>query len=130
MFGRAKLNYDELLTAVTKVEMVINSRPLSYISPGDLEEPLTPAHFLTGRRILSVPDSLCCGQEADEDVQITPAQLNKRMRHLNVVLNQFCKRWRDEYLLGLRELHRCSVGDTSAVPISVGNVVLVHDDKP
>ena len=117
MIGRAKLKYDELLTAVTEVELIINSRPLSYISPDDLKEPLMPAHFLTGRRLLSVPDSLCCGQEADEDVQITSAQLNKRMKHLNVVLNQFWKRWRDEYLLGLRDLHCYSVGDTSAVPI-------------
>ena len=73
MIGRAKLNYDELLTAVTEVEIIINLRPLSYISPDDLEELLTPAHFLTGRRTLSVPDSFCCGQKVDEDVQITPA---------------------------------------------------------
>ena len=91
MIGIAKLNYDESLTAVTEVEMIINSRPLSYISD-DLEEPLTPAHFLTGRQMLRVPDSLCYGQEADEDVQITPALLNKRMKHLNVVLNQFWKK--------------------------------------
>lgn len=47
--GRAKLSYDELLTAITEVEMIINSRPLTYLSSDDVEEPLTPAHFLTGR---------------------------------------------------------------------------------
>lgn len=130
MIGRAKLSYDELLTAVIEVEMIINSRPLSYISSDDIEEPLTPAHFLTGRRTLSVPDSLCCGQEADDDVQITPAQLNKRMRHLNTTLNQFWKRWKEEYLLELREFHRYSMGNPEAVPISVGDIVLIHDDKP
>ena len=46
--GQSGLNYDELLKVVTEVESIINSRPLSYISSDDLEEPLTPSHFLTG----------------------------------------------------------------------------------
>ena len=65
--GRAKLNYDELLTAVTEVESIINSRPLSYISSEDLEEPITPSHFLTGRRLLSFPDRLCHQQHDPDD---------------------------------------------------------------
>ena len=40
MIGRAQLSYDEILTAVTEVEAIINSRPLSYVSTDDLEEPL------------------------------------------------------------------------------------------
>ena len=51
--SRAKLSYDELLTALTEVEMILNSRFLSYISPDDLEDPLTPAHFLMGRQVMS-----------------------------------------------------------------------------
>ena len=38
--GQARLNYDELLIVVTEVESIINSRPLSYISSDDLEEPI------------------------------------------------------------------------------------------
>ena len=55
MFGRAKLTYDEL---VTEVKAVINSRPLSYISSDDMDEPLTSAHLLVERRLLSLPDGL------------------------------------------------------------------------
>jgi hypothetical protein len=40
--GGAPLTYDELLTAVTEVKGILNSRPLSYISSEDTEEPLTP----------------------------------------------------------------------------------------
>ena len=51
MIAQAKFSYDELLTAITDVEMIINSRPLSYVSPDDSEEPLTPSHLLDGRRL-------------------------------------------------------------------------------
>ena len=42
MLGLARLTYDELLTALVEVEMVLNSRPLTVVSAEDLEEPLTP----------------------------------------------------------------------------------------
>ncbi|MBA4719447.1 MAG: transposase family protein [Nitrosopumilus sp.] len=64
VIGRAKLHYDELITALTEIEAVINSRPLTYLSPDNLEEPLTPSHFLCGRRILNLPD---CLQQDDVD---------------------------------------------------------------
>ena len=49
--GNAMLSYNELLTAVAEVEMVLNSRPLSFVSTEDIEEPLTPSHLLIGRRV-------------------------------------------------------------------------------
>ena len=55
--GQAKLTYDELLTALTEVEMILNSRPLSYVSTEDIEQPLTLTHLMTGRRLLSLPDA-------------------------------------------------------------------------
>ena len=58
MIGRAQLTLDELLTAIVEIKAVINSRPLSYISGEDVEEPLTPSHLLVGRRILSLPDHI------------------------------------------------------------------------
>ena len=46
MIKRAHLSMDELLTALAKIEAVINSRPLSYMSHDDVEEPLTLSHLL------------------------------------------------------------------------------------
>ena len=92
MIGRAKLSFDELLTAITEVEMVINSRPLTYVSMDDIEEALTPSHLIMGRRILRLPDDLCYQHNLEDDIQVTPACLTKRMKYLNTVMERFWKR--------------------------------------
>ena len=103
--GGAKLTYEELLTVVIEAEMILNSRPLSYVSTEDLEEPLTPSHLLCGRRLLSLPDDNT-SDSPDFDPEITQGELNKRMHHLSNVMNHFWRRWRNEYLLELRNSHR------------------------
>ena len=131
MTGRAHLTQDEMLTAVVEIEGVINSRPLSYISSTDLEEPLTPSHLIVGRRLLSLPDNWDCVYDpADEDYEIGTSQLNKRMKHLANVLNHFWKRWRSEYLSELRESH-CYIAKKAARSSNVkeGDIVIVHDDS-
>ena len=128
--GRARLYYNDLSTVLVEVEAVINSRPLTYISAEDLDEPLTPSHFLCGRRVLSLPDGLS-EENVDEEFMLTRTDLNRRLRYLNAMLNQFWKRWRGEYLLELREAHRRHGGKPGAIPPSVGDIVLVEEnDKP
>jgi len=56
--AKAKLTYDELLTALTEVEMILNSRPLFYVSKEDIEQSLTPSHLMTGRSLLSLLDAV------------------------------------------------------------------------
>ena len=51
-------SHDELSTLVAEVEMILNSRPLSYLSLEDHEEPLTPSHLMIGRRVMNLPDTL------------------------------------------------------------------------
>lgn len=129
MIGQAKLTYDELSTAVIEVEAIINSRPLTYVSSDDLEEPLTPSHLLVGRRILSLPDNLSYQRDNnDEDFEVDSDHLNKRVKHLANVINQFWKRWRREYLLELRESHRNNQGRSGDSPIAADDMVLVHDE--
>ena len=41
--GKNCLTFDELLTLVTEVEGVLNSRPLTYVYSDDITEPLTPS---------------------------------------------------------------------------------------
>jgi len=126
--GRARLTY-ELLTALTEVKMTVNPRPLSYISAEDIEEPLTPSHLLIGRRVLSLPDTTSY-HGLDGDAKFTQEVLTRRMDHLNKTLNYFWRRWKAEYLLQLRELHRYgSKADLRGSSLSEGYVVLMHSDS-
>lgn len=115
---------DEMHTAILEVESILNSRPLSYTSSGDLEE---PSHLLVGRRLLSLPDDLTYD---NPNFELTTESLQARVRYLNSVLNHFWRCWSHEYLLELRESHRCRVAK-DRTPIKVGDVVLLEDqDKP
>ena len=91
--GQAKFSLDELHTAVVEVESIINSRPLTYLSPTDLEEPLTPSHLITGKRVISVPHDLSYQADLDDgDFTVNQEQVRKRVKYSNLVLNHFCKR--------------------------------------
>lgn len=132
LIGRAHLSLDELTTALAEIEAVINSRPLSYISGEDIEEPITPSHLIVGHRILNLPDNLdsVCDLN-DSEFAIDGSQVNSQVKHLNQVLNHFWKRWRTEYLNNLREVHahisKRHPADTKP-QISVGDIVIVKDD--
>ncbi|XP_065891666.1 uncharacterized protein [Dysidea avara] len=128
--GKSQLSLDELTTVLVQVEAILNSRPISYVSSEDLEEPLTPSHSLSGRRLLCLPDGTDVNR-VDEDFDITFQDLRDRAQNLTKALNQFWSRWREEYLLQLRE--RYSTTDEVGVlrsPIP-GEVVVIHDeDRP
>ena len=116
--GQAKLTYEEVFTVLAEVELVLNSRPLTYVSADDL---LTPSHLMYGRRILNLPDHLLENDEEGFDAQV----LSSHLKYLNRTLDSFWKKWRREYLLELPEAHRCSTGTP------VGDVVIVHaEDQP
>ena len=75
---------------------------------------------------MSLPDPILGDDDSDEEV--TANQLNQHSRHLNLTLNQFWKRWRNEYLLELREVYRHHKG-IDAAPVEVGDIVVVHSDN-
>ena len=89
ILGQSRLTYDELLTAIVEVEGVLNSRPLTYVSIEDMDEPLTPSHLLTGRRIFSLPDHLSRHNDEESQSEPGPDVLTWRMKYPNCLLQQF-----------------------------------------
>lgn len=124
----ARLTYEELLTVVIEVEMILNCRPLSYVSGEDIEEPLTPSHLMYGRRLMSLPDN-SSSEFPDCDTDVQPQDLDRRMQHLSNVMNHFWKRWRNEYLLELRNSHRNAPQGNRNGAVPTGYIVIVHDDN-
>lgn len=132
LIGRAQFSHDELSTALAEIESVINSRPLSYISTDDIEEPLTPSHLIVGRRILNLPDNLSHMWDLeDTEFTLDSDQATNRVKHLNNILNHFWNRWRREYLSELREVHSNTAKkhpNSDNSQIAIGDIVIVHDD--
>ena len=131
LIGRSHISLDELFTALAEIEAVLNSRPLSYVSSEDLDEPITLSHLILGQRLLSLPDNLdYLGDPDEEEFTLNKSQSSSRVRHLNNPFNHFWKRWRMEYLNCLREVHsqlpRRTQGDRSV--IATGDVVIVKDE--
>ncbi|XP_052281004.1 uncharacterized protein LOC127878512 [Dreissena polymorpha] len=56
------------------------------------------------------------------------SQINKRAKLQAHIISQFQKRWKFEYLTGLREYHRATGNNTQS--IRVGDVVQIQDDYP
>ena len=126
--GRASLTLEELMTLVAEVEAVLNSRPLSYLSSDDQEEPLTPSHLVTGNRILSLPDPSIRDGE-DPSYEPTHESLSRRMKALCEIKAKFWNRWKSEYLQELREHHRTWKSSSGVCrPIEVGEAVIIYDE--
>ena len=122
--GKACLTYEELLTVLTEVECVLNSRPLSYLYPDDLEEPLTPSHLSSGRRLLSLPDTTRSGADSSS----TRETVTRRARYLHRLMDHLWNRWRREYIPALRESHRLKL-DSPGQTVKIGDIVSVHDES-
>ena len=89
--------------------MIVNSRPLLYISSDDMEELLTTSHLLIGQRTLSSPHITfqCKIDEDNYKVEITPDTLRRRMSHLRKTLDHLWKKcWQTGYQLQLKDCHR------------------------
>lgn len=115
--------YDELYTILIEVEAIVNSRPLTTLSETLEEEPLTPAHFLIGRRLLSVPE----GRILEIQKKSSDEEFQGRWRRRQVLLDAFWNRWHREYILQLPSAHTVNNVPTSGA--KVGDIVLIVNDK-
>ncbi|XP_071037203.1 uncharacterized protein [Parasteatoda tepidariorum] len=115
--GRALLDKENLSTVLVGIEAVLNSRPIAY-EEGDEDntKALTPAHFLTGRKLTSIPTN-----------PNNNPRLTKLFKQQQDVLDIFWKRWSKEYLLQLRSYHQVR-NIHKSFNIRAGDLVLLQED--
>lgn len=114
--GQQIVSYEELLTVLTQIEALINSRPLTALSC-DPAEPtaLTPAHFLNTIPLNSLPTP-----------EVQPKDLVQRHALLDRIVQSFWQRWRVEYLNQLQSRAKWNV---PSIPIQEGTVVVIKTDN-
>ena len=117
---KADITDEELQTALTGAEALLNSRPLTYQTADPRDDiPLTPNHFLHGQ---------LGGQFAPEIVDEGKFNPRKRWRRVQELVKHIGKRWMMEWLPMLQQRQKWTGVKTN---LQVGDVVLVVDrDTP
>ena len=120
LFGLVKdhvLTDSQLLTVLTEVESILNSRPLTHLSDDVTDlEPLTPNHLLLGRhRNLS---SITDVSEAD-------VTSRRKWKQVQALQRNFWTRWVKEYLPSLTK-RTCWKKKTPN--LEVGELVIVQEE--
>ncbi|CAG9137989.1 unnamed protein product [Plutella xylostella] len=115
--GLAHLTYEEMTTCLIQIEAILNSRPLVPISsdPSDLSC-LTPAHFLIGRPLLSVPHNVF-----DDNANISRLQ---RFQRVEALKQHFWRRFSNEYVCSLQQRSKWR---SSRGQLQEGDLVLLKD---
>ena len=116
----ANVSDEELMTAITGAESLLNSRPLKYQTANvDDDVPLTPNHFLHGQM---------GGSFAPETVDQTTFSPRKPWQRVQELVMHFWQRWLKEWLPGLnpttkwhKEKRNSKVGDI---------VIVISPDNP
>ena len=106
---------ETLLPAMTEVEAVLNSRPLTYISTDPLDpQPLTPNNFL----------NYTAKQAGVFNAGDARGKVRKQWRQALQIADYFWSRWLKEYLPSLLGRNRMRQVTN---PVKIGDIVLVCD---
>lgn len=108
--------YEEMVTCLTQIEAVLNSRPLTPLSSDPLDfTVLTPSHFLIGRSLMAVPHPQV------SDVNIGRLERYHRVEHIK---QHFWKRFHLEYISLLQQKTKWT---SSTGQLAEGTLVLIKE---
>ncbi|XP_072160829.1 uncharacterized protein [Bemisia tabaci] len=110
--------FEEMTTLVTRVEAIMNSRPLCPLStdPSDMDA-LTPGHFLVGRPLNALPE---------ENLTKTPSNRVDRWGLINKASQHFWQTWKNEYINCLRQRSKWT---QETDPIKIDDLVIIQDNN-
>ncbi|XP_055844795.1 uncharacterized protein LOC129911111 [Episyrphus balteatus] len=116
--GNGTLTFEELTTLLTQIEACLNSRPLCPLTenPDDFHA-LTPAHFLIGAEMYSVPEP---------DLTIGKTSYTDRWKAIQFSLQTFWHHWQSEYLARLQQRPKWL---KSQPQLKIGDLVLIKDER-
>ena len=114
---KSLLTYVEMMTVLTDIDAIINSRPLTYIGD-DIKYgiAITPALLVLGRTLGEIPE---------HSSQNLKTSFSQRYRYLQRLQRHFWSRWLKEYLptLTMRKKWFQKIS-----PLKSNSVVLISDD--
>ncbi|XP_060756589.1 uncharacterized protein LOC132867628 [Neoarius graeffei] len=126
VLGKASLTFEELTTMLAEVEAVLNSRPLSYVHNDASEpQPLSPSHFLVGKRLTSLPPQTMIS--SSKATNVSREDMGKRWRYRQRLLTSLWNSWRKDYLMDLKSAHQCDTPIPTT--LKVGDVILIGEDN-
>ena len=84
-----KPTFEEMSTAITEIQGILNTRPLRYIDENSTDTIITPPHLVFGRILLTkIPN--------ETDLKVN--DYSKRFNHIQTLITHFCKSWTFKYL--------------------------------
>jgi hypothetical protein len=116
VLGRSRATDEELATTLVSIEAALNSRPIRQ----DVEDVLTPAHFLCGAQLTTLPSTT----EPQKG-----GNLRKAHQRTKKIADDFWRHWEKEYLMELRSFHVISQPKGKSGKVRAGDVVLLQEDR-
>lgn len=118
VLGAQTVTEEVLVTVLTEIEGILNSKPIGYVS-ADISDPdpITPNLLLMGRRDASLPQAVYAGTELLS---------RRRWRHSQVLIDLFWTRFIRDYLPSLQTRHKWKE-DTPK--LEEGTVVMCMDPQ-
>jgi len=120
----ARLTFQEMLTTLSEIELIINNRPLTHIYDELTEPPLTPNNLIYGRTVNRVVDNNSINNKENS---LRNNNIHERSDYIKNILKHFWNRWKLEYITELREYHK----GTQQIDnnINIDDVVLIVEEK-
>ena len=117
VLGRSQATDEQLATTLVSIEAALNSRPITQHT----EDALTPAHFLCGAKLTTLPSTTEPQREGN---------LKKTHQRTKRMADDFWRRWEKEHLTELRSFHVISQAMGRSGKVRTEDVVLQEGRRP